>query len=209
LLAACSSLGYRSVALMTNGTTLRGRARTWRTWGLREVVAPLYSLDADLHDQICGMSCWQKAWDGLREAQDEGVQVQIHTLFLQETMEGLPALAEEVRRTFGERLAVGLLRPKPGFSHSAHAPHLSRIREILASIPEDYCPELLMAPLCLASGDGAGLRAGAWPAVTPRSLLAQLYFSTQSRHYSAICGECPSRANCPGLVDGYPEGIPA
>jgi pyruvate-formate lyase-activating enzyme len=179
--------GFLDISLMTNGVGLIPHLQTWISLGLREVVVPLYALDAALHDTICGVACFTEVMANLMAAQQAGLRVRVHSLFLNETLHELPQLAETVRQKFGYRLSVGLLRPKPGFNWQASAPSFQKIRQVLHAIPEADRPLLLMAPACLSWGSEDGPLPGVGPAVPESpSLLAQLYFSSQRRSWAPM-----------------------
>jgi pyruvate-formate lyase-activating enzyme len=211
VLGEARAAGYTRVDLMTNGATLRGNAAAWAAAGLAEVVVPLYAVDAATHDAICGVRCHDTVLAGLDEAVAAGVRVRPHTLLLRSTLAELPALARAVRLRFGERLAVGLLRAKPGFDWNAAAPSFGEIRAALARVPPEDHPLLLVAPPCLGWGAGReGVVPGPErvPAVAEEAaLLATLYFSSQARGFLAACAGCGARAACPGVVTAYhPSG---
>ncbi len=207
LLERARAYGYTTVDLMTNGATLRGNAARWATQGLREVVVPLYAVDAATHDTICGVPCHDAVVAGLDEAHAAGIRVRLHTLFLRRTLDALPTLAAWVRGRYGTRLAAGLLREKPVFTWATEAPSFRAIRRALAAVPEADRPTLLVAPRCLAWGPDADGVAPAplasLPADEVPALLATLYFSSQARVFPPPCEACADRAVCPGVVTAY------
>lgn len=195
-------LGFSQIDLMTNGATLAGKAKEWAALGLRQVVTPLYSLKAEVHDSLCGTRCFSQVWDGLEAALEAGIQVHIHSLFLRRNLDDLAALSQAVQQKFGSRLAVGLLRPKPGFDWKAEAPSFGEIRKIFAEM--QVKPILLVAPRCLAWGEGEGILPGFFGEEEEEpALLAELYFSSQKRIFLDGCRGCPSRERCDGVVEGY------
>ncbi|MDP2314668.1 MAG: radical SAM protein [Pseudomonadota bacterium] len=210
VLGSARALGYPRVDLMTNGATLRGNAARWAAAGLREVVVPLYALDAATHDAICGVPCHDAVVAGLDEAHAAGIRVRLHTLLLRRTLADLPALATWVHARYGERLAVGLLREKPVFDWATAAPTLGAIRAALAAVPAADRPLLLQAPRCLewsADHDGiAPTDTRRDPDVIAPALLATLYFSSQARSFPTACAGCVERDRCPGVVTAYGAG---
>ena len=68
-----------------------------------------------------------------------GIRLRLHTLLLRETLPLLPQFSAWVRARFGERLSVGLLRPKPLFDWASSAPTwryaLRRLRWVTTRSP--------------------------------------------------------------------------
>jgi hypothetical protein len=161
-------------------------------------VVPLYGVTAGEHDAIAGAPVFDRIAAGLDEARARGVRIRIHTLALRRTLPGLADLAGFVRERWRSRLAVGLLREKPGFDWGSEAPTFGEIRRAL---PTEV--SLLVAPPCLRVGDGDGPIPTDPIPEEPPALLAHLYFLTQARRFAPVCAACPARRGCPGIVDRY------
>ena len=68
LLALASELGFTWIELMTSGLRLADpdRLARWVGWGLRSVAVPIYSVDGDVHDAICGVQLGLRLLDLVR-----------------------------------------------------------------------------------------------------------------------------------------------
>jgi pyruvate-formate lyase-activating enzyme len=192
LLAAARAGGFRRVDLMTNGAGLAARAGAWAAAGVTEVVVPLYSAEADTHDAIVGARAWQGVVEGLDAAHAAGIAVRVHTLLLRENLPGLAALAALVRRRWGHRLGVAMLREKGSFDFVGSAPSFPALVRAVGDVPAVDRPVGIGTPDCLPTVREA-------PA-----LVAELYFRTQARSRGRGCAPC-GEAGCRGLVAGYTD----
>lgn len=193
LLEAAAEAGYRRLEVMTSGVSLGDAPlELWRTLGVEAFTVPLYSVDAALHDAICGVACFDKTLRGLELAARAGIAVHVHSVVMRRTLPGLEQLAGWVAARFGGRLALAPLRDKADvFDYDREAVPLSELATTLESWPEQAPICLLGMPSCIAP---ARARGGAD--------IMQIYFSTQRRGYAAVCDPCSSRAACPGVVAG-------
>jgi pyruvate-formate lyase-activating enzyme len=192
LLAEVPAAGFRRVELMTNGARLAGHSEGWARLGLAEVVVPLYSAEAGVHDAVVGAPSWGVVTAGLDAARAAGVSVRVHTLLLRQNLDGLEALARLVRERWGSRLGVALLRDKGSFGFVASAPALPDLVSTLARIPPALRPVGIGTPACIPT------------APEPPALVAELYFRTQARRRGTGCARCADAA-CTGLVSGYED----
>lgn len=192
LLAGVAAAGFRRVELMTNGARLSDNAAGWARWGLAEVVVPLYSADAAVHDAVVGARSWGVVTAGLDAAKAAGISVRVHTLLLRQNLDGIEALARLVRERWGSRLGVALLRDKGSFGFTASAPPFRDLVSALVGIPPALRPVGIGTPACLPT------------APEPAALVAELYFRTQARRRGRGCASC-TEAACTGLVSGYED----
>lgn len=197
LLAAARPAGFATVELMTNGAGLREHAPAWAAAGVVEVVVPLYGSAAAVHDDVCGVSCFEGVVAGLDAAAAAGIRVSVHTLLLRRTLPGLGALAAWVSARWGGRLGVALLRDKGSFAFAAEAPSFAEAVAAVAAIPAPIRPFGVGTPACLPTAPGAP------------PLVADLYFRSQLRGYGPGCEGCARRTGCGGVVAAYAAQVPA
>ncbi len=182
-----AAAGFAPIQLMTSALSLEpARLRRFVAQGLRELVVPIYSAEASLHDEISGRPAFQQLVEGLDLAHALGLRLHLHTLALRRTLAGLPALARLCEQRWGARLAVAPLRDKALFRFADEALPLDELRLALAALPVSR----LGLPLCV----GRAL---------PQSeaLAIEVYFRTQRRGYAAACEGCADRPACPGVVE--------
>ena len=191
LLPAALPAGFRTIELMTNGARLAADAPRWRAAGVTEVVVPLYGATAPLHDGVVGVAAFDTVVAGLNAAFAAGIRVSVHTLLLRRTLAGLGELSAFVRARWGTRLGAALVREKPVFEFGTEAPAFETISATLLAIPAEHRPLGLATPRCLPLVD------------EPPPLVAELYFRSQRRVFSAPCGPCAARSCCGGLVAAY------
>ncbi len=192
LLAAAREAGFERVDLMTNGEGLARHAEEWARLGVAEVVVPLYSAEAAVHDAIVGVQAWGEVVAGLDAAAAAGISVRVHTLLLVENLDGIGALASWVRSRWGSRLGVALLRNKGSFDFGRSAPSFTAMITALRAIPVPDRPLGIGTPACLPTHRDK-------PA-----LVAELYFLTQQRRRGRGCVGCAA-ADCAGPVSGYED----
>jgi len=183
--------GFSSVQLMTSGLRLAqpDEAKRWKTAGITHVAVPIYSAEAAVHDAVCGTPCHSRLLEGLDRAQEVGLQISLHTLALNRTLEELPALAALCQDRWRSTIALAPPRPKDGvWDFAAEAPSLAAVAAAIDGIPHDRL-SLMGWPVCL---DADRPRGGA--------LVMSLYFQGQDRVQPDVCTGCAARSHCPGLV---------
>ena len=185
------SQGFESIELMTSGLALAtpGVAEQWRQAGIETIAVPIYSAEAEVHDQVVGVQCHDRLLAGLDAAVAAGIRVHIHTLALRRTLPGLEALFILCRERLGATLSLAPARPKDGvWDFSTEAAGLDEVAAAMAPLPIGAV-HLTGWPDCLAPDH-------------PR-LAAQVidvYFRGQARGFGDDCADCIARPDCPGLV---------
>ncbi len=195
VLQAIRPSGFSSFELMTSGATLRQRLAACLSAGLAEVVVPLYSAEAALHDKIVGAPSFHTVVAGLDAAHAAGVRVRVHTLLWRETVDGLGRLATLVSTRWACRLGVALPRDKDRFDFSASVPDFLTAAHAVAALPPELRPLGLLTPACLPT----------FTATPP--LLAELYFRSQRRTFGAACTACALRPDCSGAVVAWRDRV--
>lgn len=180
--------GFSQVQLMTSGRRLAldGVAPAWRALGITEVCVPLYAADAVTHDAVTQVpGHWDEVTSGIERALAAGIRVSVHTLALNRTLAGLPALASLVA-TWGTRLVVAPLRDKDTtFDFAAEAPSYRALEAAIAGTDV----ALSGFPDCVAPH---------LPREAPDVIA--LYFRGQATRHAPRCGGCARVADCPGAV---------
>lgn len=199
LMAEAGPAGFREVDLMTSGMALADldALDRWVALGLHSVVVPLYAPVAEVHDDICGTTCFDVTVAGLEAARARGVTVHVHTLALRRNVDHLEGLATWVHDAFGGTLALAPLREKDGlFQWDAEALTLAEVRRWLAG-PGRGLPVTLLG----------------WPSCVDRSVargsaqLIEMYFRTQLRQYAPACEGCMDRQECLGVVQALLDRV--
>ena len=190
-LTLASAAGFTDIELMTSATRLAtpGLAPRWRAQGIQTIAAPIYSAQADVHDQVTGGANHERLLQGLDAAHAAGMQVRLHTLALKQNLSGLSALAAMCTTRWGTRLTVAPARPKPGvWDFNAEAPSLLSVQAAIQGANPDQIA-LTGWPSCLCPE----LERDAAQVIT-------LYFMGQTRSFAQPCSDCTAKPLCPGVV---------
>jgi pyruvate-formate lyase-activating enzyme len=183
--------GYTSTHVMTSGLSLdAGRLAWWREHGVVSLSVPVYSVEAGLHDSVCGTPSHARLLAGLARARAAGLAIHVHTIAMRRTLGAIAALARWSRSEFGGPLSVAPLRQKADvFGYDAEAVPLAELGPFLESLGPDAPVSLLGMPSCVAPSLPRG-----------GSEIMEVYFRTQRRAYADACSPCAARAGCPGVV---------
>lgn len=188
-LEALAGVGGPAIEVMTSGLALSepGTARRWHERGVRSVAVPLYSADETSHDGVVGTDgAHARVLAGLDAANENGIEVFVHTLALRRTLEELPRLAAMTRDRWNARLAIGIARPKTdAWSWAEGAASHDELARAVHSLPVS----LVGFPGCVAPE-------------TPRGAarVIDLYFRTTRTSFDAVCDGCGVRPSCPGAL---------
>ena len=213
LVAAARSLGFKRVAVQTNGQVLASSAAaaSLRAAGLTDVVVAIHASDADTHDWLTGLpGSFRRGVTAARRAHAAGLMVYLSTVLTRTTTPmaaRMVLLARSVGATsirFTPCREAGAAVSEVGML----APRLSLVAEVLAAAAEvgresGVALEVVGVPLCL----GPDLRTLAAdrldvPGVDRRSALATPE-DREDRAYGAACAACSLRGVCPGVEAAY------
>lgn len=213
LVGAARSLGFKRVAVQTNGQVLASpaAAASLRGAGLTDVVVAIHASEADTHDWLTGLpGSFRRAVAGARRAQAAGLTVYLSTVLTRTTTPMAPRLvllarsigATAIRFTPCREAGAALAEV------SMLAPRLSVVAESLAAAADvgresGVAVEVVGVPFCLSPEllILAADRRDA-PAVDRRSAMAAGEVPVE-RVYGPECDRCTLVKVCPGVEAAY------
>ena len=190
-LTRAHAAGFTDIELMTSATRLAtpGLAKRWRAAGIQTIAAPIYSAQAEVHDDVTGGANHERLLMGLDAAHAAGMHVRLHTLALNQNLAEICTLAAMCAARWGTRLTLAPARPKTGvWDFDAEAPSLLSVSTALQDADPDQIT-LTGWPSCLCPE----LERDAAQVIT-------LYFMGQTRSFAQPCSDCSARSMCPGVV---------
>ena len=213
LVQAARALGFKRVALQTNGHILasKGAASGLRSLGLTDVAVAIHAPDAETHDWLTGVEgSFRRAAAAARQAHASGLTLYLSVVLTRTTTQ-LAARMVLLARSLG----AGTIRFTPCREEGAAiaearmlAPRLSLVAEALVAAAEvgrdaGVVVEVVGVPLCLAPE----LRALAADRLDGRSpdRVSAIGEGEQreARAYGDDCVRCTLRSVCPGVEAAY------
>ncbi len=213
LVQAARALGFKRVALQTNGHILasKGAAAGLRSLGLTDVAVAIHAPDADTHDWVTATpGSFRRAVAASRAAHASGLTLYVSTVLTRTTT---PLAARMV--LLARSLGAGTIRFTPCREEGAAiaearmlAPRLSLVAEALVAAAEvgreaGVAVEVVGMPLCLATE----LRALAADRLDGRGPDRVSAFGVgearEARGYGDDCARCTLRTVCPGVEAAY------
>jgi MoaA/NifB/PqqE/SkfB family radical SAM enzyme len=213
LIARARGMGYRRVAVQTNGTVLAaaGAVESLREAGLTDVALALHGPSAAIHDGIVGQpGSFKRACAAARRAAAVGVQVSVNSVIARENYTSLPAWAA-LSTALGARALRAravLARGRAAADARALVPRLELVEAPLVeairrALDARLDVGVLGVPLCRL-GPYRALAADRLDAAPPtrRSALGHLEDPVATL-YGPPCAGCPVRRACPGVEAAY------
>lgn len=212
LLATARRLGFRRVAIQSNGRVLaaRGAAAHLRAQGLTDAIVAVHADRADVHDWLVSVDgAWRQATAGAKAAAASGINTRLATVLTRSNLAalaGLPALAARLGAT-GLRFIVAREEGRAGENARMIVPRLSLAAETLAPVLDAALglrldAEVVGVPLCLLPRHRA-MAADRLDSSPVHHAFAIGEPSTRARVYAAPCGLCALRHACAGLDAAY------
>ncbi len=212
LVATARRLGFRRVAIQTNGRVLaaRGASAHLRAQGLTDAIVAIHADRADVHDWLVSVEgAWRQATAGARAAAASGVNTRLATVLTRSNLAalaGLPALATRLGAS-GLRFIVAREEGRARDTARMMVPRLSLAAEALepvldAALAMRIDVEVVGVPLCLLPRHRA-LAADRLDSSPVHHAFAIGAPTTRARAYAAPCQPCRLRHACPGLDAAY------
>lgn len=214
LVQAARALGFKRVALQTNGHILasKGAASGLRSLGLTDVAVAIHAPDADTHDWLTGVEgSFRRAVAAARQVHASGLTLYLSVVLTRTTT---PLASRMV--LLARSLGAGTIRFTPCREEGAAiaevrmlAPRLSIVAEALVAAAEvgrdaGVSVEIVGVPLCLAP-ELRALAADRLDGKQPErvSALGAGAEAKERRSYARDCAPCTLRSVCPGVEAAY------
>ena len=228
LIQTAKSLGYKRVAVQTNGRILasKGAALHLREQGLTDVVLALHAPDAHMHDWLTATpGSFRQAISGARASVAAGLRLRITTVVCRSNMpllSGMVRVAHELgatsqhftlcREEGGAAAEARMLVPRFSLAGPAIVAALDLARLLVVDADVVGLPLCFLGNHRATAGDRLDVvqpdRVGAVPGVAP----------ARASRYLAPCAGCRLRPACRGVdahyADRYgdeellPQGVP-
>lgn len=210
LVAAARDLGFRRVAIQTNGRVLaaRGAAAHLASRGLTDAVVAVHAPSAPIHDWLTReQGSFRQAVAGVRAAAAAGVGVRLATVLVRSNvplLPELPALAASLGAS-GVRFLVAREEGEASLEARALVPRLSMVAEAAATALDRAVSlrldaEVVGIPLCLLPRHRAF---AADRAREPTRAFAAGDAPDRDMVFPPACDGCPLRGPCPGVPAAY------
>lgn len=213
LVSRARALGYRRVAVQTNGAVLAaaGAAESLRRAGLTDVALALHGPTAAIHDGIVAQpGSFARACAAARRAAAAGVQVSVSSVVARENYASLPRTAALAAALGARALRARAALARGRAAHDARAlvPRLELVEAPLVeavrvALDARLDVGVVGVPLCRL-GPYRAMAADRLDAVpATRASAAPWDEPSVPTAYGPPCAACPVRRACPGVEAAY------
>ncbi len=211
LVRRASELGYLEIELVTNGRLLgrEGLAARLVSAGLTGVTVSIHSHRPEVHDRLTGRRSFLQTLAGLRAVLAAGaprrLTVRTSTVVVRENLQDLPETVAFLCGLGVQVVNLNYVEPsgRAARRYGRFAPRMSRVAEVLASVGEAACREVVITgipPCVLGRGLRPGLREEIW---LWRSGRFERLVPNRGQVHGPPCEECVLRQGCDGVWEPY------